>query len=139
MVINFMLIYHFVDPDLGVVRFCEKVGATQKGGIYFEIEDSGTCSTLALQVKENFLQNLSAFSLSFGDKKRIAFKISLDHFVDFDLGIVRFCEKEGVTQKGGIYFEIGDSVTCSTLALRVQENFLQSLSAFSFSFGGKKE
>ena len=39
MVINSMLFYHFVDPDLRVEIFLEKEGAAEKGEIDFEIED----------------------------------------------------------------------------------------------------
>ena len=45
-VVNRILIYQFVDPDLRVEMFFEKEGATEKGGVDFEVGDTGTSAYL---------------------------------------------------------------------------------------------
>ena len=52
MVIDNMLILHFVDPDLGVEVSLKKMGIIGGWSI---------CSTHVLQVEENLMQRLSAF------------------------------------------------------------------------------
>ena len=52
---------HLVDPKLGWDILCKR-GSSRIRGSYFETWDWGTCSTLALRVKENFMQRLPAFS-----------------------------------------------------------------------------
>ena len=37
-----MVVYHFINPDLGVEIFFEKEGAVEKWVIEFEIRDLGT-------------------------------------------------------------------------------------------------
>ena len=46
LVINSMLTYHFVDPDLKVETFFEKDGAEENEGVDFEIKDIGTSAHL---------------------------------------------------------------------------------------------
>ena len=52
-----MFIYHLGDPDLRVKVFFKKDEAAENGDVDFEI---GDFCTLALKVKENFMQSLSA-------------------------------------------------------------------------------
>lgn len=35
--VNTFFIYHFVNPDFGVVIFVEKEWVIEKGGVYFDI------------------------------------------------------------------------------------------------------
>ena len=67
MVIDNMLVYHFVDPDLRVETFFKRDDTAENGGVDFEIGDIGTSAHLT--VEENFIQILPALLLFFGDKK----------------------------------------------------------------------
>ena len=53
MVIGSMFVYHFVDPDLRIEIFFQKEGATENGGIDFEIGDIGTSAHLYCRLKKN--------------------------------------------------------------------------------------
>ena len=55
------------------------------------------------------------------------------HFVDLDLRVEIISRKEGTAESRWIGFEIGD-VGTSTQLLEVEENFIQSLSAFLLHF-----
>ena len=72
-----MLVYRFVDLDLGVEIF-EKEQTTEKWNVNFEMGNSGTSVHLYFGVEENFMQRLSTLLLFFfGGKKRITFKALL--------------------------------------------------------------
>ena len=60
-----MLVYHFVDPDLGIEILFGKEGKQNKGSVDFEIGYWGACFALVLEVKENLMEDLSAFVLFF--------------------------------------------------------------------------
>ena len=62
---------------LKVEKTFEKQVAAEKGHIDFYIGGLRHFHELALVVEENFMHNLPAFLLFFGDKKRITCKISL--------------------------------------------------------------
>ena len=62
------------------------------------------------------------------------------HFVDPDLGVEMFCEKEGATDKVVMILKWGGGLRhLYTLVLGVEENFIQSQPAFLLFFGDKKE
>lgn len=52
----------FLDTDQGVAT-----GKKREGPVNSEIGGRGTCYTLVLGVKENFMQSLSVFYFVFGD------------------------------------------------------------------------
>ena len=52
MVIESRFVYHFADSDLKVETFFEKDGATENGGINFEIGDIGTSAHLYWRLKK---------------------------------------------------------------------------------------
>ena len=66
MVIDSILVSHFVDPDLRVEIFFEKERAAENGGVDFEIGDIGT-SALLYGGRRNFHAKpvCSAFLLFF--------------------------------------------------------------------------
>ena len=64
MVIESTFVYHFVDSELRVEILFEKDGASENGGVDWQL------CTVVLEVEENFMQNLSAFLLFFGDKNK---------------------------------------------------------------------
>ena len=71
-------------------------------------------------------------------RTRVVIVSMLDyHFIDPDLRVEIFFGKDGAPENGSFDFEIGDRHFCS-LVLEVEENFMQSLSAFLLFFGGKK-
>ena len=72
MVIDSILVSHFVDPDLRVEIFFEKEGAAENGGVDFEIGDIGT-SALLYGGRRTFMQSLSAllFYCFSSDKKQL--------------------------------------------------------------------
>ena len=47
-----MFVYYFVDPDLRVGIFLEKVGAAENGSVNFEIGDICTSAHLHLRLKK---------------------------------------------------------------------------------------
>ena len=47
-----MFVYYFVDPDLRVGIFLEKVGAAENGSVNFEIGDICTSGHLHLRLKK---------------------------------------------------------------------------------------
>ena len=55
-------------------------------------------------------------------------------FVDPDLTVETFFQKDGAAENRGVDFEIGDIGTSAQFVLEVEENFMQSLSAFLFFF-----
>ena len=57
-------------------------------------------------------------------------------FVDPDLRVKIFFEKERAAENRSVYFEIGDIEPQPRL--KVEENVMQSLSAFLLLFGDKK-
>ena len=59
------------------------------------------------------------------------------HFVDPDLRVETFFKKDEAAENGGIDFKRGYRHLC-TLILKVEENFMQSLSALLLFFGDKK-
>ena len=60
------------------------------------------------------------------------------HFVDPDLRVETFFEKDEAAETGGVHFEIGDIGTSAQLVFKVEENLMQILSAFFLFFGDKK-
>ena len=50
-----MFVFHFVDSDLRVEILFEKDGASENGGVDWQL------CTVVLEVEENFMQNLFAF------------------------------------------------------------------------------
>ena len=69
MVIDSILVSHFVDPDLKVKTFFEKDGIAENGGVDFEIGDIGTFAHLYWRLKKI---SCRAYLLScvLGDKKQ---------------------------------------------------------------------
>ena len=61
-----MSVTHFVDPDLEVEICFKKEGATEEGGIDFEVGYWGT-SALVEGLEEAFMHTLSPFLLFFRD------------------------------------------------------------------------
>lgn len=47
-----MLVYHFINPDLGFEIFFQKEGATEKGDVGFEIGVLGTSAHLCWGLKK---------------------------------------------------------------------------------------
>ena len=73
-----MLIYHFVDLNLGVEIFFEKERTTETWNVDFEVENSGTSVHLYFGVEDNFMQGLPTLLVFFfWWQKRIAFKALL--------------------------------------------------------------
>ena len=69
MVVESMLVYHFVDPDLSVETFFEKDGTAESGGIDFVIGDICTCAHLYWSYKNFHVEPVCFFVVFFGDKK----------------------------------------------------------------------
>ena len=56
------------------------------------------------------------------------------HFVDPDIKVKVFFEKEGAIESEDVDFEIGGRGTCCTLVLGLEEKLMQSLTAFYWYF-----
>ena len=70
MLIDSMLVYHFVDSYLRVEIFFEKEGTTENGGIYFEIGDIGLSAHLYWMLKKISCRAcLLFYYILFGEKK----------------------------------------------------------------------
>ena len=76
MVIDNMLVYRFVDPDLIIEIFFEKDGAGENGGLDFQIGDIGTSAHLYWRLKKISCRACLLFYCFLVTK--VAFKSSLD-------------------------------------------------------------
>ena len=82
MVIDIIIVYHFVDPGLRVKTFFEKGRVAENGAVDFEIGDSDTSAHLYWRLKKIPCRACQLFYCALGEKKKkIGFKSSLDlHF-----------------------------------------------------------
>ena len=91
LVIDFMLMYHFVDRDLGIEIFFRKERATEKGKLGIETEGTGTCCTLFLKVKKNSQQIWLLFHFFSFMKKQEQLLQKMPVLFSIDYWIILIC------------------------------------------------